>query len=179
MADQSSDQRIVFTQPRLLPAIVAPVSCYFAWKLAPLSYRLLALLIQKPPHSLWQLAGVSIAVILMVAVSVLCVLLSCFSLYSIISPGKLILAPDGVTFGTGGRCLHFTWQSIANFRMAPLGKGVWVVGYDLSQPKASPSRLYRFNKWMGAADGSFGFNWNASRAEIVDALNKCQAKWGH
>jgi hypothetical protein len=176
MPENNPGHSIVYAQGRTWVVIVGLVSGYIAWRLAPLSYRLFALVLQKPPHSL--LGGMWIVVILIAAVVAMCAMITALSLFNAIFPGKLTLAPNGVTFWTGRRALHFPWQSITNFRMVPLGKGTWVVGYDLTEPKAPRSWLYRFSKRMGFADGSFGNNWNANGIEMVDALQKCQAKWG-
>jgi hypothetical protein len=123
MTEQASDQEIVFTQPRLLLAIVAPAAAYLGWRLGAISYHLVALLFQKPPDTLWKSAEVSIPTILLVAVSILFVLLSYFCLYIVNCGDKLILAPDGVTVWTGRSARYFTWQSIKNFRMVALGRG--------------------------------------------------------
>jgi hypothetical protein len=177
MLENNPGQPIVYAQGRTWVVIIGLVSGYIAWRLAPLSYRLVVLVLRKPPHLLLG-GGLWIVAILMAGVFAMCALIAALSLFNAIFPGRLTLAPNGVTFWTGRRALHFPWQSITNFRMVPLGKGTWVVGYDFAQPKASRSWLYRFSKRMGFADGDFGNNWNANGVEIVDALQRCQARWG-
>ena len=100
--------------------------------------------------------------------------LSLYLIYALFRPGRLILAPAGLTWHTGIRTFRYSWDDFASFVIYKPRIFSRQPGYVSADGSQANKILQGF---MGGTD-SFGPCWKESTREIVDLLNEARARWG-
>jgi hypothetical protein len=84
----------------------------------------------------------------------------------LLSPGRLVLSPSGVTWRNLWRTAHYDWWQIGNFRPWSPATVSKHVGFDYIRERDGAVRF-----------GSFGGTWELSAAALCDLLNQARHRW--
>lgn len=107
---------------------------------------------------------------------------ACIPLFAwrLIRPDILILAPDGITWRSLLRTVHWSWDDVQGFRAyKPAPKAISKhVGFDFTPSyHAGSSGLRQAAKALTGVEGSLGGGWEIDAAELADLLNRARARW--
>jgi hypothetical protein len=100
--------------------------------------------------------------------------------WQLIRPGVVTLGPDGVTWRSPFRTVHYRWDDLQNFRpYKPTSKTISKhLGFDFTDSyHASHGGPKSVTKAMTGVEGSLGSGWGLSADELAELLNQAQAHW--
>ena len=100
--------------------------------------------------------------------------------WQLIHPGVLTLSPDGVSWRSPFRTVHYQWDDLQNFRpYKPTSKTISKhLGFDFTDSyRARHGGAYGLAKSLAGVEGSFGGGWELRAAELADLLNQARARW--
>jgi Bacterial PH domain len=100
--------------------------------------------------------------------------------WQVIRPGVLTLSPDGVSWRSPFRTVHYQWSDIQTFRpYKPAAKSLSKhLGFDFTDSyRARRGGPYGLAKAMAGVEGSFGGGWELSAADLAELLNQARARW--
>ena len=100
--------------------------------------------------------------------------------WQLIRPGVLTLAPEGASWRSPFRTVHYQWNDLQNFRpYKPAGKSISKhLGFDFTDSyRAGHGGSYGLAKTLTGVEGSFGGGWELSAADLAQLLNQARARW--
>lgn len=100
--------------------------------------------------------------------------------WRLVRPDVLTVAPDGITWSTALRTVHWAWDDVQNFRAySPASRTVSKhLGFDFTDSyRARNGQFSLTAKALTGVEGSFGGGWELGAADLADLLNKARARW--
>ena len=109
----------------------------------------------------------------------LCVLLfgagALIGLALLVSPGTLVLAPEGLSQTVLWRTRRWAWADVSSFREWRFRR-TRLITFD--DAKASHGALQQANAALGAGSGSLSAQWAISTPALLALLAQAKARWG-
>ena len=100
--------------------------------------------------------------------------------WQLIRPSVLTLVPDGVSWRSPFRTVHYRWDDLQNFRpYKPAAKSISKhLGFDFTDSyHAKRGGPYGLAMVMTGVEGSLGGGWELGAAELAELLNQARAQW--
>jgi hypothetical protein len=101
-------------------------------------------------------------------------------IWRFLSPPRLEISRQGISWFTGRKTLDFAWKDFAAFRVyKPSSRAMSkYVGYDYAPDNPKRGRMAAVAHAMAGVDGGFGGQWEISADDVAALLNQAKAKWG-
>jgi len=98
--------------------------------------------------------------------------------WRLIRPEVLTVSPDGLTWRSAFRTMHFRWDAVQRFRAySPTGTISKHVGFDFTDSQTQSKGLRQTAKALTGVEGALGSGWELSAADLADLLNAARARW--
>jgi hypothetical protein len=100
-------------------------------------------------------------------------------IWRMLSPPRLELSRDGISWFTGAKTLKYPWSDFAAFRTyKPSGRGVSkYVGYLYAADHPGLGKMAAFTNAFAGVDGGFGGQWEMSADKVAALLNAAKGRW--
>jgi hypothetical protein len=94
-----------------------------------------------------------------------------YSIWQLFRPSKLILSPNGLTWGDGSRGRVWQWRDFESFHVRPF-LGINVPACRFSSSYNGPLRN------IAGGQGMFLAAWEMAGGDVVALLNAARERWG-
>jgi uncharacterized membrane protein YhaH (DUF805 family) len=112
-----------------------------------------------------------------IPLGLLAIVLVVARLWYIIVPGRLVIAPDGLTLRRAWRTQRWTWDAIQDFRPISVAR-MQSVGFDFVD-KTKRSVVRQTNVNLAGVEGALPGGFDMDPSELAGLLNRARERWAN